>query len=317
MSSTIQPPQVDLAEAADASAAAGLNKELLGWLALIVTITIWSVFSLTIRAISRSELAPADVALMRFAIPSLVLLPLLPSRLKRLRSVPVTKAAMISAGAGLPFFLIAAQGGKLTSAAHVSALIAGTLPLSLVIVSSLFLGKATWRGQVTSLVVILAGVIFMVAGFGRTGIAMGQGVALLLVASLLWGMYTFGLRRANLDPVSSVMLVSYPSFVLILPLVATGLLESHLSHVSFSQVLPFLLVQGCGVGVISTFSYVISIRLLGEHRCITIGALQPVITTLLAIPLLSESPTVPTMIGVLAVTVGVLLSHRGSVNGYY
>lgn len=90
---------------------------LLGWAALTVTVLIWAAFALTIRAIGHSPLTPGDVALIRFLIPAALLLPLLPSRLPALRRVPPHAALMIAAGAGLPFFLIAAAGGASTSAA--------------------------------------------------------------------------------------------------------------------------------------------------------------------------------------------------------
>jgi drug/metabolite transporter (DMT)-like permease len=287
-----------------------LSPSLVGWAALAVTLSIWAGFSLSIRAIGRSVLTPADVALLRFIVPALVLLPLLPSRAAALRAVAPQHLAMIAVGAGLPFFLLAAAGGRLSSAAHVSALVAGTTPLSFALV-----GWALWREPVgaargCSLAIIVAGVALLATGLGGVPGSWLGGAALLLGASLLWGVYTHGLRRSRLDPVACVMVVTYPSIFALLLLMAAGVLDSHLSQAAPSQTLPFVLVQGVGVGLVSTLGYSIAIRHLGSLRCSTAGALAPVLATLLAIPLLGEQPSVLSACGVLVVTAGVVLASR-------
>ncbi|GGB77494.1 DMT family transporter [Deinococcus soli (ex Cha et al. 2016)] len=280
---------------------------LLGWAALAVTVLIWAAFALTIRAIGHSPLTPGDVALIRFLIPAALLLPLLPSRLPAMRRVPPHAALMITAGAGLPFFLIAAAGGASTSAAHVSALVAGTTPLSVVLV-----GAALFRDRVTAaqwpgLGLILLGIVLLVAGLGTVGASPLTGIALLLSASLLWGGYTLGMRRAGLDPLGVAMLITYPSLLLLAPLLLSGTLPSHLTQVPWQGLLPFIAVQGIGVGVVASLTYPYALRHLGTLRCATVGALAPVLATLLALPLLGERPSVASAIGVAIVTTGVLV----------
>ncbi|MCP1170297.1 hypothetical protein NHG85_17465, partial [Limimaricola sp. ASW11-118] len=82
-----------------------------GYVAIAVAVTIWAGFALSIRAIGGSTLAPADVALIRFGLPVLLLAPLLPSRLRALRRVRPMDAALVAFGAGLPFFFLASAGG--------------------------------------------------------------------------------------------------------------------------------------------------------------------------------------------------------------
>lgn len=288
------------------------DDRLFGWVALVLTIIIWAGFSLSIRAIGRSALTPADVALIRFTIPALALLPFLPSRRTALKGIKLQHAAMISCGAGLPFFLVAALGGKLTSAAHVSALITGTLPLSVALIGGLFFRETAWRSRLHGLAAITIGVLMLVAGLQRTGNGMAEGVTLLLIASLLWGMYTLGLRQVALDPIGCVMLASYPSAILAALLVASGVWNSHLVHTRFSDLLPFLIVQGLGAGITSTLTYSFAIRRLDAHLCSTVGALQPALTTIAAIPLLGEVPTFLSLGGVVVVIAGVLLTNRRS-----
>ena len=280
---------------------------LLGWAALTITVLIWAAFALTIRAIGHSPLTPGDVALIRFLIPAALLLPLLPSRLPALRRVPPHAALMIMAGAGLPFFLIAAAGGASTSAAHVSALVAGTTPLSVVLVGALLFRDRVTANQRPGLGLILLGIVLLVAGLGPVGASPLTGIALLLSASLLWGGYTLGMRRAGLDPLGVAMLVTYPSLLLLAPLLLSGTLPSHLTQVPWQGLLPFIAVQGLGVGLVASLTYPYALKPLGTLRCATVGALAPVLATLLALPLLGERPSLASAIGVAIVTTGVLI----------
>jgi drug/metabolite transporter (DMT)-like permease len=290
------------------SGAASIRSQWLGWVALLLTLLVWAGFSLSIRFIGQSVLTPGDVALIRFLVPGLVLLPFLPSRLAALRRLSLAHWLMMGIGAGLPFFLLAAAGGRLTSAAHVSALVAGTTPVSFAL-----LGWALWRQplgrtRAYGLAGIVAGVALLLAGLGGLHSSLLGGAVLLLGASLLWGLYTHGLRNAGLDPLACVMVVTYPSLCVLLPLLVTGVLDSHVLQAAPNQLLLFLLVQGLGVGLLSTLGYALAIRLLGPMRCATVGALAPVLVTLLAIPLLGEQPGWLACCGVLAVTAGVLFS---------
>ncbi|HCT35249.1 MAG TPA: EamA/RhaT family transporter, partial [Sulfitobacter sp.] len=103
---------------------------MVGYLAIAVTVLVWAGFALSTRAASGAQLTFGDVALIRSGIPALFFLPFLPKRIAVLRQLPARRWLMIAAGAGLPFFWLAAMGGAQTSATHVGALIAGTTPVS-------------------------------------------------------------------------------------------------------------------------------------------------------------------------------------------
>jgi len=285
---------------------------LLGWGALTLTLIVWAGFALSMRAIGASALTRGDVALVRFLVPALAMLPFLPSRLAALRRLSLEHWLMVAGGAGLPFFALTAAGGRLTSAAHVSALVAGTAPLSFALLGWLLWREPVARARKVGLAVILAGVALLVAGLGGWQWGLVGGAGVLLVASVCWSLYTHGLRKSGLDPLGCVMAVSYPSLLVLLPLMLAGLVESHLGQATSRELLPFVLVQGLGVGLLSTLVYALSIRLLGPLRCATVGALAPVLVTVLAVPVLGERPTLLACCGVLVVTAGVLLSNRPS-----
>jgi len=291
--------------------AGGRRAKIAGCVAICVTVLIWAGFALSIRHIGASALTVADVALIRFGVPTLLLLPFLPSRWQALRAVRPGDAFMVIAGAGLPFFFIASAGGAATSATYVGALVAGTAPLSVAVISRLLDGHFHTGTRWPALAVIAAGATALImASPARDGADALSGSALLLGASLLWGAYTLGLRRAGLDAVGSTLLLAAPSLAGLLLLMATGVVSSHLGHVSMADASVFLIAQGLGVGFVASLAYVVAIRRLGAARSAVIGSLAPALACLLAVPLLGEQLTPSILIGVVAITLGVIFSNR-------
>ena len=276
---------------------------LIGYAAMVLTVLIWAGFA--------SPLAPADVALIRFGLPTLLLLPFLPSRWPMLRRVKPLSALMVLVGGGLPFFFMASAGGKVTSAAHVAALIAGTTPLSVALIAYALDGQRIGAARGRAIAIILAGVVLLLVSqaHASNGAFVG-GAALLLLASLLWGSYTLGLRRAGLDAIGCALLLSVPSFLLLVLLVSLGVVDSHIGQFSMTSAMPFLLAQGLGVGVISSVSYALAIRHLDTPRCSAIGSMAPALACLGAVPLLGESLTLTVVCGIAAITAGVILANR-------
>jgi drug/metabolite transporter (DMT)-like permease len=286
------------------------TSRLAGWVAIAVAVTIWAGFALSIRAIGVSALAPADVALIRFGLPVLILAPWLASRLPALRRVRPLDAALVALGAGLPFFFTASWGGGLTSAAHVGALIAGTTPLSVALLAFLIDRTALSHARGRALALILGGVALLVAGQGALdGAALG-GAGLLLGASLMWGAYTLGLRRAGLDPIGCTLLLCLPSLAALGAMIATGTVETRIMTVPFTEILPFLVVQGLGVGVLASLAYAAAIARLGPATCAAVGSLAPALAALGAVPLLGESLTPMIFAGIVIVTLGVFRAAR-------
>lgn len=287
-----------------------LSPTTVGYLVLSVVVLIWAGFALTMRAMGASPLAPADVAVIRFAIPIVALLPAIPQRLAALMTVRPKDAALVLLG-GVPFFLIVSAGARTTSAAYVGALIAGTTPLSVAVLTALIERRGVPRKQWLPLALILAGVFGIVAG-QRYAITteMLRGVGLLLIASLVWGAYTIGLKRTGVDAIGNGLLLSVCSLVVLIAMLFAGVATTHVGQFTLHQALPFILVQGLGVGLVSTVGYAFAISRLGAARSATIGSLAPALASLLAIPVLGEPLTVATAAGIAVITTGVILANR-------
>ena len=283
-------------------------RPLVGYLAIAVTVLVWAGFALSTRAASGAQLTIGDVALIRSGIPALFFLPFLPKRIAVLRQLPARRWLMIAAGAGLPFFWLAAMGGAQTSATHVGALIAGTTPVSVAVLTWVIYRQRP--AVMLPLGIILVGVAALIGASGNLAAGSLTGVALLLSASLLWGCYTLGLRGSGLDPIGCALVLALPSTLVLLPLLATGVLPSNLTQVRLAEAMPFILAQGVGVGLVSSLTYAIAIARLGVAKCAAIGSLAPAIAAVLAVPLLHEALTPGTILAVLIICAGVMLANR-------
>tara|TARA_R100000655_G_scaffold17423_2_gene37210 strand:+ start:190 stop:1044 length:855 start_codon:yes stop_codon:yes gene_type:complete len=281
---------------------------MVGYLAIAVTVLVWAGFALSTRAASGAQLTFGDVALIRSGIPALFFLPFLPKRIAVLRQLPARRWLMIAAGAGLPFFWLAAMGGAQTSATHVGALIAGTTPVSVAVLTWMIYRQRP--AVMLPLGIILVGVAALIGASGNLAAGSLTGVALLLSASLFWGCYTLGLRGSGLDPIGCALVLALPSTLVLLPLLATGVLPSNLTQVRLAEAMPFILAQGVGVGLVSSLTYAIAIARLGVAKCAAIGSLAPAIAAVLAVPLLHEALTFGTILAVLIICAGVMLANR-------
>ena len=278
-----------------------------GIAALSVAVIMWASFALTIRGIGSSSLTPADVALMRFGTPAVLLAPWIPRALRQLRSEKPLVLVLLAAG-GLPHFLLSAWGGQLTSASLVGILLPGTAPLFVAAILWMWKRQRQSGPRVAALVVIVLG-IGVTAALTSSSATLA-GIAILLGGGCAWAIYSIGLRDTRLDLTSVALVVCVPAATCAALLGLTGL-PSHLfaGTARLSDVVLFVVFQGIGTGIVSTFAYAYAVRMLGSATAATWGALSPVLTTLAAVPLLGEGIT-PAAVAALILIVGGVVAYN-------
>ncbi|MGD9917591.1 MAG: DMT family transporter [Paenirhodobacter sp.] len=289
---------------------------------IVLTVLIWASFALSMRFGGRSAaVMPADMALARYLIPSLFFAPFLPRAWGRLRAVRPAAALMMAAGSGLPYYLFVYYGGRLTSAAHVSAILAGCLPLSMQIVR-LALGERAPLSTVqrVGLAIIVAGTGMLVLGLGlHTDLMQAVlGALLLFGGSIAWAFYTIGVARSGGDPLVAGILGNMPSAAIVLIAVAIGAVPVGFGQYPALVALQFSLIQGLGSGIVAGITFTMAVRRIGAMAASVYGALAPVLVALLGWPILGERPVPATLAGVGAICIGValcngalgLLAHR-------
>ncbi|MEV4684696.1 DMT family transporter [Streptomyces kurssanovii] len=267
-----------------------MRARLIGAAALTAAVVLWTSFALTVRGIGSSSLTSIDVAFLRFATPVVILAPWLPRTVRALRGERIGVLLMLGIG-GLPHFLLSALGGHLTSAALIGLLIPGTVPLFVAVILYL-----RWRERISprrliALAAIITGIT--AAALQTTSTATTEGIGILLTAGCAWAVYTIGLRQTRLGLTGVVLAVCTPATITAALLAASTAMPSHLmtGTAGTSDVLLFTSLQGIGTGLLSTLCYAYAVRALGSNLAATAGALSPVLTALVAVPLFDEPVT--------------------------
>lgn len=287
-----------------------LSPMAMGYIAITTALFIWSGFSLTVRAIGASPLTTADVALIRFIVPLILLLPLLPSRLEKIKRVGISDLFLIMLG-GLPFLFFAALGAKTAPAAYMGAILAGTPAFFIAILSFCYYQQVITKKQLFTLTLIIGGILVMI--MGQPGAISGttmQGVAFLLCGSFVWAAYTMGIKRSGIDAISIAIVLSASSLFVTLVLIMSGLVTSNFGSFSLLEAMPFILVQGFGVGFLATICYSYAVKQLGPAKSSIMGSLSPGVTAVLAVAIFNEPLSIAIVSGISLTTLGVILYNR-------
>lgn len=278
-----------------------------GYLAMGAVVLIWSTFALSIRAAGNTSLTAGDVALLRFGVPSLLLIPVIPQSFRVMIRQPWYWTVLIIIGGGFPFLMLVQLGGAVTSAALVGTIPPGTIPVFITIFGAILGAHFTavrWFG----IACIAAGVVVAMQGSGSAHLA---GVGLLLTAGALWSLYVLAVSKTRYRPLDIVVLLAVPSFGMTGVFISTDLLHTTFftGNSDLSDVLTYAVLQGVVIGIISTLLYSFSIRSLGPSRAALMGSVSPVLTTLGAIPLLGETPAMGTVVCLVLVSSGALIAN--------
>jgi drug/metabolite transporter (DMT)-like permease len=280
----------------------------LGYAAAIGFVSIWGAWIVATRLGVTTTLSPGDLAFIRFVVPSLLLAPML----FRARSRPVNlragHAIAMAVGAGAPFFLLAATGMQFAPAAHVGALLPGTMPLFVALLSALLLKERFSTLRKFGFLLILLGDLG-IGGYAAlvSGDGAWRGHLMFLAAAAMWGIYTLAFRRSGLTPWQGALVVNGLSLVCFLPAYLL-FLEPRVLSASPGDLALQILLQGFGSGLVALALFGLAVNRLGASRGSAFTSLAPAIATLLAIPILGETQNVASILGIAGVTVGVALA---------
>jgi drug/metabolite transporter (DMT)-like permease len=274
----------------------------------------WQVLTRLATTSATAKLEPIDLALLRYAIPALLLLPLL--RRGGLWPHEVRKPALlfVLVGAGLPFGLVAMSGTRFAPAAHMGVLMAGASPLI-----AALLAWAIWRERPSGwralgLAMMAIGVCLLsahsISTFDMSAVGTWRGDALFLLAALLWAGYTLAFRRSGLTPWHGAALVSAWSALLVLPLWLWRALHegSSLSQVAPQTLLFNAVFQGVVAGLFGLWTISEAIKRLGSAQAAAFGALAPVASALGGWWLLGDRLAALDGLAVTCAVIGVLMA---------
>ena len=276
----------------------------------LAAVSIWSGGIVVAGLGLRTSLTPWDIAAIRFGVAGLLLLPLLLRRGVVLERLGWIGLAAIVLGAGAPV-LLANTGLLFAPAAHAGALFPGVMPLMVAMLAAVILHEAFTAKKKLGFAMILPGVFAITwdAG-GMIGSQQNIGHALFLASGLAWAGYTVAMRRARLDGLHAPAIAAVGALLLYVPfysfVAGAGLAKAPWADIALQAI-----VQGLLTNIISYFLYGRAVSILGASSGAAFAALCPVMTALMAIPILAEWPTTIDWTGIIVISVGVYVVSGG------
>ncbi|MCW5650747.1 MAG: DMT family transporter [Ramlibacter sp.] len=288
------------------------RNSLLGLLAALSAALIGSGWQLLSRHGVTTTLGPLELALLRYGVPALVLLPMLCRVGLRPAGVSTARLALLVLGGGLPFGLLVLAGARWAPAAHIGIFMAGSVPLFTALGAWAAVGEAPGRMRWAGLGLVACGLALLGVHSLLADGASGRGDALLVLAGLLWALYSLAFRDSGLTPWQGAAVVNAWSSLLLLPVVAlVGV--PRLWRAPWSDVAVQAAGQGVMAGLLGLVTYMAAIARLGAARASLSAALVPPLTVLGAAWLLREPLEARTLLACGLVALGVAVAARAGV----
>lgn len=277
----------------------------------LAAVSIWASWSAITRFAVTTNLDAWDIAALRFGVAGLLLSPVVVQQGLARDRLGWLGLAVIIAGAGAPYALLAAGGLRFAPAYDQGALNPGVMPLFVALIAAIVLREQLSTTRKLGLSLILAGALIIVgwhAAAWSTSRTFGH--ALFLSAAFLWACFTVVMQQAKLDPLHAAALVSTGSLVIYLP-IYLALYGTRLAQVPLADITVQAIFQGVLVTIVSLLLYGRAVAILGASGGAAFGALVPALSALFAIPLLGEWPNETDWVGIVLISAGVYLASGG------
>lgn len=284
-----------------------------GYLAAAATLVMWAGFSLVSRYGGKSLLTSSDIFALRSITASLVLLPFagsLPPGAWRDRRLWV-----LTLLCSLLYCPLAYNGFRYAPAAHGAILLSGLQPFLISAVVWLIAGTRPNRMRSGGLVLIAVGIsCAAMPYFSDWSADSALGDLLILLGSICWAFYTVYATRWGYSAWTLTRAVTFGTAVVYLP-VYLFFLPKQLAAAPVSMIVIQCIFQGIVATILAMLAYLKAVALLGAERTAAFLALVPIVTGLLAVPLLDEALTVWLLSGLIFVSLGSFIASRyGSIS---
>jgi drug/metabolite transporter (DMT)-like permease len=271
-------------------------------------VSIWASWSVITRLTVTASLDACDITALRFGVAGVLLVPVLIRRGLALDHLGWLGLAVLIAGQGAPYVLVAALGLRFAPARDGGALNPGCMPLFVALIAAFVLAEKLSTARKFGLALILAGALGIVGSNAANWSASRIfGDALFLCAAFLSASFTVAIRQAKLDPLHTAALVSTASLAIYLPLYLASQ-EIRLPQMPLADFVTQALFQGVLVTIIGVILYGRAVAILGASAAAAFGALVPALSALFAIPLLREWPSETEWLAIVLISAGVYLA---------
>jgi drug/metabolite transporter (DMT)-like permease len=287
--------------------AGGTRRIVLGLFVSLALVALWGSWP-SLTRLGSQQLDWRILVMLRFGVPALLLLPVVFRIGLVPRGVPVALLALMVLTAGCGFFVLSTWALRLAPVAEIGPMLPGVPPLFVAVWAIFYEKRRFSTAQIAGFVLIGVGV-FAIAGtpiLQHGNVNLGHFLA--LGASLSWATYIIAYGRSGMSPLDATASVSLWSALLLAPFCMPALVAG-LDAGQWREIGLQALLQGVAIGLVAILLFGASVRLLGAPKSAAFGAMTPVVSTALAIPVLGEWPSVPALVAIVAITAGVACTN--------
>ena len=282
------------------------NESFLGLVAGLLVLFIFSGTLVVSRIGAISSLTIYDVAALRFGVAALCVLPFI----YKVSWINLTwyRAFVLAIIGGAIFALFLLGGFIFAPVADGGIIVNGTMPIFAAIFTWFIFGEGIghWR---------IAGISLIVLGVAATGWdalefgAQGQwkGHLLFLGAAAFNSAFLTAVRGWKIGALQSLVAVMGLNSLIYLP-IWWLFLPSNITGAPLEEILLQGIYQGIVAAFVAGFMIAYAARTIGSTRQAAIMSGAPSLALLLAIPLLGEIPSLLSILGVVIVTLGILVT---------
>ncbi len=280
---------------------------------LLVTVTVWgSTFVAT--KICLAYLTPAEILALRLLLAMPVLYGMLVVQNIKLKfTFPEKRRLFIGSGVFTLHFLIQITGMQYTSATNTGWIISVT-PLILVILSHSILKERIRLNDIAGVVIATSGILVLMSrgDFSSLGWLASPGDWLVLASAHTWAIYTIvgrDMSRSH-NPIAVAFAFLLPATVVMTVYVGVTSDWSRFVHLPPEPLVALLFLGIVAMGL-ANWWWQKGVASIGAAKAGTFLYVEPLATTLLAVPILHETVNVFTFAGGFMVLCGVYWAQRG------
>ncbi|ENX59315.1 MULTISPECIES: DMT family transporter [Acinetobacter] len=280
-----------------------------GYFFVFITMCIWGGFTIFSRLNAHWHVSVWDLVAMRFAIASLILLPVLIYK-KDFAFLWDSRPIILALIGGLVYCLTVYNAFSHAPAAHAAIFLNGCIPLCTAVAAYVLFRQPFDKHTWFSLIIMMAALMLMsYLMLHDQASALGVGDLLLFISAVWWGIFTVLLKQWKLSAWHATAGVVIWSAIIYLPIYIL-FIPKHFQDAAPVHLLIQGLFHGVLVVIVATLTYVAAIERLGAFKTGSIVTLAPFIAAAVAVPLLNEPLNAAIVCGLIGMGIGALQPWR-------
>lgn len=286
------------------------HNRMVGILSILFAVLVWVGWTVSSSYSVRAGLTAYDLTALRFGTAGLVMLPIALRKGLRIGPWGIWGGLALAATMGATYNTITVTGMRFAPTSHASGIIINTMLVLTTAGAVLFLKERTTKLRLCGIAISLAGIgcLLYAQGNGSSTpdeLLLGHG--LFLLGGMIWAFHALFIKAWKADPIHVTAVVCVISAVLYMP-VYYLFLPSGIGRHNYTEAAAQAVYQGIINSVCATFCFNRAIRLIGASTTSAFLPLIPVLSTLVAIPVMNEVPVQIEWLGLALAGVGVLLA---------